>query len=39
MNMYSHHSRKNQLEVVQWLIKNTKLDDDTASYVLQWAYG
>ena len=37
MYMYSHHSSMNHLEVVQWLIKNTKLNDDTAGYVLRWA--
>ena len=39
MYMYSHHSSKNHLEMVQWLIKNAKLNDDTAGYVLRWACG
>ena len=30
MYMYCHHSNKKHLEVVQWLIKNAKLNDDTA---------
>ena len=37
MCVYSLHSRGNHPEVVQWLIKNAKLNDDTADYVLQWA--
>ena len=37
--LHSHHSRKNRLKVVQWLIKNAKLNHDTAGYVLRWACG
>ena len=37
MHVYSHHSRRNHLEVVLWLIKNTKVNDDTAGDVLRWA--
>ena len=39
MCLYSHHFSYNHLEVVQWLIKNAKLNDDTADYILRWAYG
>ena len=39
MQMYSHHSRKDHHEVVLSLIKNAKLNDDNAGYVLQWACG
>ena len=39
MHVYSHYSRKDHLEVVWWLIKNAKLNDDTAGYVLRWACG
>ena len=28
--MYFHHSSKNHFKVVQWLIKNAKLNDDIA---------
>jgi hypothetical protein len=37
--VYSHHSREEHLEVVQWLVKNAKLNDDTARDVLRWACG
>ena len=37
--VYCHHSSNHHPEVVLWLIKNTKLNDDTAGYVLQWACG
>jgi hypothetical protein len=39
MYVYSHHSSNGHVEVVQWLIKNTKFDDDTAGDVLRWACG
>ena len=37
MHVYSHRSRKDRPEVVLSLIKNAKLNDDDAGYVLQWA--
>ena len=30
MYMYCYHSSKKHFDVVQWLIKNAKLNDDTA---------
>ena len=39
MYVYSYYFSNDHLEVVQWLIKNAKLNDDTAGYVLQWACG
>ena len=38
-NISHIYSRENHLEIVQFVIRNAKLSDDTASYVLRWASG
>ena len=37
VSIYLHRSREDHVEVVQWLIKNAKINVEIANHVLRWA--